>query len=336
MKTLYLKSNETEKAAKIIKNGGIIAIPTETVYGLAANTFNEEAVRKIFLAKGRPSDNPLIVHIASVMDIYDIVTDFPVKAQKLAKKFWPGPLTIILPKKSVIPDIVTGGINSVAVRFPAHELAQEIIKKSGVPLVAPSANSSGSPSPTNANHVINDLDSKIDAVLDGGSCKVGLESTVISLTEETPRLLRPGAITPSDIEKVIGKIYIDNSVYSKLNPQEKVISPGTKYKHYSPKAKVILIKASSEKYAKFVNSKSSENLLSLCFEEDISKLNVPYISYGSKNDYSFQAQKLFESLREADDKKVSIIYAHACNIEGVGIAVYNRLVRAAGFNILKL
>lgn len=336
MKTLYLKSNETEKAAEIIKNSGIVAIPTETVYGLAANVFDEEAIKKIFLAKGRPSDNPLIVHIAEINDIYQIVSDFPDKAKKLAKRFWPGPLTMILPKKLVIPSIVTANMNSVAVRFPSHRLAQEIIKKSGVPLVAPSANASGSPSPTNLNHVLNDLKGKIDAVLDGGNCSVGLESTVISIAEEAPRLLRPGAVTPNDIKEVIGEIVIDSSVYSKLGSKEKVISPGTKYKHYSPKAKLILVKASSEKYAEFVNSKSYENLLALCFDEDISQLNVPYISYGSKNDYSAQANKLFESLRKADDKKASIIYAHACEIEGMGIAVYNRLIRAAGFNVLKL
>ena len=336
MKTLYLKSNETQKAAEIIKNGGIVAIPTETVYGLAANTFNEESVKKIFLAKGRPSDNPLIVHIAEINDIYRIVSDFPNKAKKLAEKFWPGPLTMILPKKSVIPSAVTASMNSVAVRFPSHLSAQEIIKKSGVPLVAPSANSSGSPSPTNANHVLKDLNGKIDAVLDGGECSVGLESTVISLVEETPRLLRPGAVTPDDIRETIGDIIIDNSVYSKLDPNTKAISPGTKYKHYSPKAKVILIKASSEKYIEFVNSKFSENLLALCFDEDISRLKVPYISYGSKNNYSFQAKKLFESLRKADEKEVSIIYAHACAAEGIGIAVYNRLIRAAGFDVLEL
>ncbi len=336
MKTLYLKSYETEKAAEIIKKGGIVAIPTETVYGLAANTFDEKAVKKIFLAKGRPSDNPLIVHIAEINNLYQIVSDFPDKAKKLIEKFWPGPLTLILPKKPIIPSIVTADMNSVAVRFPSNKLAQEIIKKSGVPLVAPSANSSGSPSPTNFTHVLKDLSGKIDAAMDGGNCRVGLESTVISLTEKIPRLLRPGAVTPSDVRKVIGELIIDSSVYSELDLKAKVISPGTKYKHYSPKAKVVLVQASSEKYAEFVNSKFSENLLALCFYEDISMLKVPYISYGNKNNYSLQAKKLFESLRKADEKKVSTIYAHACNTEGVGIAVYNRLIRAAGFNILKL
>jgi len=336
METLCLNSSETQIAAEILQRGGIVAVPTETVYGLAANAFDIQAIKKIFVAKGRPSDNPLIVHISDKDKIYEVVSSFPEKASHLAEKLWPGPLTMILPKNSKIPNSVTGGLDSVAVRFPAHPVIQEIIKKCGFPLVAPSANLSGSPSPTNFSHVFEDLNGRVDAILDAGECSIGLESTVISFLEDPPRLLRPGAITPKEIETLIGPIIIDDSVYSKLKPEEKVLSPGTKYKHYSPKAKVVIIKGTSEKYAEFLNSLSNENIIALCFNQDIPFLEIPYISYGDSRNSSEQAKKLFSSLREADKFAPRVIYAHCCRNEGVGIAVYNRLVRAAGFDIIKL
>ncbi len=336
MKTLHLSESETKKAAEILKNGGIVAIPTETVYGLASNTFNVNAIKKIFEAKGRPADNPLIVHIANLNDIHKVASEFNEKAQKLANKFWPGPLTMILPKNKDVPSIVTAGMNSVAVRFPSNEVAREIINLSGDPLVAPSANISGSPSPTKFKHVVDDLENKVDALVDGGECKYGLESTVISLLGTVPKLLRPGAITPEEIEKVIGKIEIDNSVYSKIKEGQKALCPGMKYKHYSPKANVILLEGSTEKYTEFIKNNSKENLVALCFDEDIPKLLCRYIPYGSQNDFKSQAKKLFSSLREADKLNPSIIYAHCPHAEGIGIAVYNRLIRSAGFDIIKL
>lgn len=336
MKTLHLTCNEVQKAADIIRDGGIVAIPTETVYGLASSAFDTNAIFKIYEAKGRPSDNPLIVHICDLNELYEVVSEFPAKARKLVDKFWPGPLTIILPKSKKIPLIVTGGLDSVAVRFPSHILAQEVIRKSGVPLVAPSANLSGSPSPTKFSHVVEDLDGKIDAMLDGGDCNFGLESTVVSFMNEKPMLLRPGAITPSEIEATIGDIIIDDSVYTEIKSGQKVISPGTKYKHYSPKTNVVIVKGDSKSYGKFLNSRINENPLALCFDEDLPFLETQFLSYGSIDNESEQARNLFNALRQADKRNVSIIYAHSPGLENISIAVYNRLVRSAGFNIIEL
>lgn len=336
MNTLYLNKSQTDEAANILKNGGIVAIPTETVYGLAANVFNESAVKNIFKAKGRPSDNPLIVHISKINDIFKVVSEFPEKAQKLAEKFWPGPLTMILPKNENIPYCVTGGMNSVAVRFPNHEIARMIIEKSGVPLVAPSANISGRPSPTKFEHVVNDLSGKVDAVIDGGDCKVGVESTVLSLLNETPIILRPGLITKEEISKVIRKVEISPLVLKAPEKGEKIISPGMKYKHYSPETEVVMISGSSENYSQYVNSKASENSGALCFEEDIPFLKVPYISYGKRNCPEEQAKNLFDALRKSDKLNVNTVYAHFESENEVSAAICNRLIRASGFKWIKV
>ncbi len=336
MDTIYLKSNQTDEAAKILINGGIVVIPTETVYGLAANTFDEKAVSKIFSAKGRPSDNPLIVHIADLKDINKVVSDFPIKARKLAEKFWPGPLTIILPKNKEIPDNVSAGMNSVAVRFPSSKIAKEIIKKAGVPLVAPSANISGKPSATKFEHACKDLGGKVDAIVDGGNCSVGVESTVVSLLEDIPRVLRPGAITEEDLQKIIGKVEIDSAVYEKLKPGQSVLSPGTKYKHYAPHARVFMVKGTVNKYSNFVNFKNDGNSIALCFDEDIPFIKIPYVSYGSESKADEQAHNLFDALREADEMKAKSVYAHFKENEGIGMAIYNRLIRAAGFKVIEL
>ncbi|MBQ2671272.1 MAG: threonylcarbamoyl-AMP synthase [Clostridia bacterium] len=338
METLILNESEADKAAKIIKSGGVVAIPTETVYGLAASVFDPGAIKKIFLAKGRPADNPLIVHISNLEDVFKVVSVFNEKAKALAKNFWPGPLTMILPKNEQIPSIVTAGGNSVAVRFPSHTVARKIIELSGVPLVAPSANLSGKPSTTRFSHVLEDLNGKVDALVNGGDCKFGVESTVISLLEDVPRILRPGAITPEQIEKVIGKIGIDDSVFNKITDDGPVLSPGIKYKHYSPDAEVVILKGEKENYADFVNQAGSKEkgVLALCFDEDISLLNVPYISYGSKSDSFFQAHNIFDALRKADKLGAKIVYVHYCESGGVSLAVYNRLIRAAGFKVIDL
>lgn len=336
MKTLYLDKTNLDKAADILSSGGIVAIPTETVYGLAGNAFKSETVKKIFTAKGRPSDNPLIVHISSPDEIYGVISYFPEKAKKLAEKFWPGPLTMILPKNESIPYEVTAGMDSVAVRLPGNKIAREIIKKAGVPLVAPSANLSGKPSPTQFSHVVKDLDGKVDAIVDGGDCTIGVESTVISMLQDIPKLLRPGAITPEDIEKVIGKVEIDKSVFEKVSPNQKVLSPGVKYKHYSPNAKVIMVKATSQDFAKYVNFNYSPGVIALCFDEDISYLKIPYISYGSMKDSSEQARNIFDRLRQTDEINARLVYAHFHENDEISIAVYNRLIRAAGFEIVDL
>lgn len=320
---------------------------------MAGNMYDSRAVDNIFRAKNRPNDNPLIVHICDINNIYDLSDNFSEQAQKLVEKLWPGPLTIILHKKNTVPDNITGNLDSVAIRFPSHKITQEIIKKCGFPLVAPSANSSGKPSPTCFDHVVQDLNNKIHGILDGGTCNIGLESTVISFLEKTPRLLRPGFVTQEQIENILNtNIIIDNSVYLKFNNNNKIISPGTKYKHYAPKAQVILVNSSSESYINFVKSKfNNKNILFMCFDEDINNIkkisnNIKYISYGPENNYNIQAQELFKILRNTDNIiNINTIYVHINNIINNNInknfcdlktAVYNRLLRASGFNIINL
>lgn len=335
METLMLTANDIETAAEIIKNGGLVAIPTETVYGLAADALNGKAVEKIFRAKGRPMDNPLIVHIADIDDIYKLVSDFPEKAQRLVKKFWPGALTIILPKSDIIPDEVSAGLSTVAVRFPSNPIAQELIKNS-VPLAAPSANLSGSPSPTNAKHVADDMNGRIDAIIDGGECDVGVESTVITLATNPPRLLRPGGITLEQLRETIGEVVVDDAVLNPLKSGQAVSSPGMKYKHYSPKANVILIKSSAKKFVEYVNIHKADGAAALCYDEDVELLSVPTIPTGHSYDYETQAHKLFTALRSADEKGYKIVYAHCPEATGIGLAVYNRIIRAAGFEVITL
>lgn len=339
MKTLWLTADDggIETAAELIKKGGLVAIPTETVYGLAADALNGEAVSNIFKAKGRPMDNPLIVHIAALSQLEELVAAFPEKARALSSAYWPGPLTLVLPKSKEIPDEVSAGLSSVAVRFPSHPVAHEVILKSGCALAAPSANLSGSPSPTEARHVYDDLNGRIDAVLDGGGCEVGVESTVLSLTDESkPRLLRPGGVTLQQLESVIGPVVVDPAVLNRLEDGEKAASPGMKYKHYSPNAHVVLLKGGEQAYAAFVNAHAAPGVMALCYEEDVKNLLVEAVSFGRKDDDKTQARLLFRKLRELDEKHAKLVFAHCPKPVGVGMAVYNRLIRAAGFEVQKL
>lgn len=337
METEILKSFEVKKAADIIKDGGLVALPTETVYGLGADAFNKDAIKKIFIAKGRPNDNPLIVHISDFDEVYNLTRDFKEIAKELVKVFWPGPLTIILPKSDRVIDEVTAGLDSVAIRFPSHPLIKEVIKLAKTPIAAPSANLSGKPSPTKLSHVIHDMNGKIDAILDGGDCSVGLESTVISFVSKKPRLFRPGAITVEQIEKVIGKIDIDPAVLEVLDKDKKVMSPGLKYKHYAPNAKVIILDCDSEKYVDFVNKNNSSDVAALCFDDDLKNLKGLAISFGKENNEIMQAKLFFDALRKFDDfPHIKTIYSRCPSKKGVGLAVYNRLIRAAGFSIKKL
>lgn len=327
------------KTAEILKNGGLAAIPTETVYGLAADALNGEAVAKIFAAKGRPMDNPLIVHVAEFEDIerFALVREIPEAAKKLAKVFWPGPLTIIMKKGGVIPDEVSAGLDTVAIRLPSHPSARAIIKAADTPLAAPSANLSGSPSPTTAQHVMNDMDGKIDAVFDGGACGVGVESTVITLAEDTPRLLRPGKVTLEELREVLGEVELDSAVLNKLKDGQKAASPGMKYKHYAPKANVILLKCTDDEFIDYVNRCGGSGVAALCCDEDVEKLSVKYISLGKRNDYEAHAQRLFDSLRRIDGYgNIVTVYTRLPSTDGVGLAVYNRLIRAAGFEVIDL
>lgn len=338
MKTELLQSDRAGilRAAEILRTGGLVGIPTETVYGLAANALDGKAVAKIFAAKGRPADNPLIVHISAWEQMLPLVREVPESAKKLTRTYWPGPLTIILPKADCIPPEVSPGLDTVSIRLPAHPIAREIISAAGVPLAAPSANLSGSPSPTCARHVMDDMDGRIEAVLDGGDCGVGLESTVITLATPVPRLLRPGGITHAQLEAVLGKVEIDPAVTHQLQEGVKAASPGMKYKHYAPKARVILLRGGREEYLSYVNQRGEEGVFALCFREDLEGLQVPAICYGSVDDSEEQAHRLFSLLRDLDEKGARLVYAHCPSTDGVGLAVYNRLIRAAAFEIVEL
>ena len=330
------REDDIAAAGRLLKNGGLVAIPTETVYGLAANALNSQAAAAIFAAKGRPMDNPLIVHISSLEQWGPLVTEIPPRAMKLARQFWPGPLTIILPKSNLIPDEVSAGQDTVAVRFPSHPVARAVIDAAGVPLAAPSANLSGSPSPTEAAHVMADLNGRIDAVLDGGPCIVGVESTVLTLAREVPRLLRPGGVTPEQLRQVLKQVEIDPAVLNPLGEGEKVLSPGMKYKHYSPKANVILLQGSWQQYRDFVNRKAEPGVFALCYDGESDFLQVPTVSYGGRQNAGEQARHLFDALRQLDKAGAKVVYARCPEPQGVGLAVYNRLIRAAGFEVVQL
>ena len=336
METKWLQSNSEglSVAAELLRDGQLVAIPTETVYGLAADALNPQAVASIFTAKERPMDNPLIVHIADMADWAPLVTAITPEAQKLADAFWPGPLTIILPAADCIPNEVRGGLQTVAVRFPSHPVAQAAILHAGCPLAAPSANRSGSPSPTNAARVMEDMQGRIAAVLDGGDCQVGVESTVVDLCHTPPRLLRPGGITPEMLEEVVGTIEIDPAVTHILEKGAVAASPGMKYKHYAPKAEISLVKGTQSGYITYVNSHQSEGGAALCFDEDAPYLKVPFVTYGSRNSPLQQAHHLFDALRQLDEMGAATVYAASPSPTGVGLAVYNRLIRAAAFRVI--
>lgn len=338
MQTWHLTDREEDlqKAATLLREGKLVAIPTETVYGLAANALNGVAVASIFEAKGRPMDNPLIVHIADTTQLPPLVKTIPATAQHLIDAYWPGPLTIIFEKAACIPNEVSAGLSTVAVRMPSHPLARKLIDLSECPLAAPSANRSGIPSPTDARRVAEDMDGRISAIVDGGACCVGVESTVIDVTGDRVRLLRPGAITVEMLEAVVGPVEVDKAVLQQLEDGATASSPGMKYKHYAPKARVILVKGTREAYTTYVNAHADTGVAALCFNGEESGVHVPCIPYGNRNDSSQQAQLLFESLRQLDEQKVTIAYAACPPTEGVGLAVYNRLLRAAGFEVIDL
>lgn len=333
-RTLLPDTPGIEEAARLLREGQLVAIPTETVYGLAANALDPAAVASIFKAKGRPMDNPLIVHIGDMSHWDALVEHIPDDARRLAEAYWPGPLTIILPAASCIPEEVRAGLTTVAVRFPAHPVAQAIILAAGCPLAAPSANRSGAPSPTNAKRVMEDMQGRIAAVLDGGESAVGVESTVVSLCGEKPRLLRPGGITPEMLEALLGPVEIDDAVTHALKVGATVASPGMKYQHYAPKATVHLVKGTAEAYAAYVNAHSGPGVAALCFDEDVPALHVPTVPYGGRREPLEQAHQLFDALRQLDEMGATTVYAAAPKPTGVGLAVYNRLLRAAAFRIV--
>lgn len=340
MQTQYLdglgqRRQAVNTAARLLREGGVVAIPTETVYGLAADALNPDAVERIFLAKGRPQDNPLIVHIADFADMQALVAAVDPRARALAEAFWPGPLSIVQPKAAIIPAAVSAGLSTVAIRMPAHPVAREIIAAAACPLAAPSANRSGRPSPTTAQHVLTDLNGRIDAVVDAGSCTVGVESTVISLAGEMPCLLRPGGVTLAQLEAVLGAVEVDPAVNAYVAQDAVVSSPGMKYQHYAPRAKVTLVHGSLEAFAAFAKQQPPDTV-AMCFHGEEAALPIAALPYGKQNDPAGQAQQLFAALREADAQGAKFVLVRAPKREGVGLAVYNRLLRAAAFREVTL
>ena len=321
-----------EKAKRLILGGEVVAIPTETVYGLAANAFDENAVAKIFVAKGRPQDNPLIVHISDIGQLDSLVEEIPEKVGILAKKYWPGPLTMIMKKSDRIPSVVSGGLDTVAIRMPSSEYARAIISVTA-PLAAPSANLSGSPSPTKAKYVLEDMNGRIPLIIDGGECEIGVESTVISFVGEKPRLLRPGGITLEQLEETIGEVEVDRAVLNKLEENRQASSPGMKYKHYAPEADITVVKGSLEDFCKYVEDKG--DFFALCFDGE-EKYFENALSYGAADNPRSQAKRLFDALRELDERGAKKVYARCPDLKGMGLAVYNRLIRSAGFDIVEV
>ena len=338
MQTLYLSAGHPETpeiASNLIKRGKLVAIPTETVYGLGANGLDEDAVAKIFAAKGRPQDNPLILHVADAADIEKFCHSIPEAAWLLAEKFWPGPLTMVLPAKPTVPSRTTAGLPTVAVRCPDCAVTREIIRLAGVPIAAPSANISGKPSTTTAEHVRHDHDGRIAAIVDGGPCRVGVESTIVDLTEDTPRLLRPGGITPEQLICVLGDLTVDKAVTAQIDKDAVVKAPGMKYKHYAPQSEVIIVSGSREKAAAYIHSHFAENDRVLCFEEELSLYaDCHPLSYGREADVSTLSAGLFAALRELDDPAIRRVYARCPLGGGVAYAVQNRLKKAAAFHII--
>lgn len=342
MKTKIIELNEKsplscyKEAAELILNGEVVGMPTETVYGLAGNAFDVSAVKKIFEAKGRPQDNPLIVHISEVDEIYDLVEYVPENAKTLFGKFWPGPLTVILKKSEKVPYEVTAGLDTVAVRCPSHPVARNFIKACGVPIAAPSANLSGKPSPTAAEHVFRDLCGRIPLIIDGGASREGVESTVITLAGDTPRLLRPGNVTVGELRAVLGEVAVDDAVLKPLKKGERVSSPGMKYKHYSPNAEVTLVKGAYESFVGFVNKNGGEGVSAMVFDGEGAGLSCRVFTYGKKEDYRSLSGRLFDVLRELDDAGVTKCFVRCPDDTEDDLAVLNRLLRAAAFKVIEV
>lgn len=336
METRLLNEQQIDEAAKLLRGGEAVGMPTETVYGLACDAFQPEAVKKVFAAKGRPADNPLIVHIAALTEWAPLVQSIPPLAMRLAKRFWPGPLTIILPRSARIPSVTAGGLDTVGIRFPAHPVAQAMIRAAGVPLAAPSGNRSGSPSPTTSAHMMADMDGRIPAIVEGGACLCGVESTVLSLDDEqSVRVLRPGFVTPEQLAEVAENVTVDPAVLSQLDPNAVVRSPGMKYKHYAPNAEVMLVKGDFPQFLNLIRDRCDASSAVLVFDADVAaceQAGIRAIGYGDTDEQ--RAAQIFARLRELDECGIKQVFVRSPRTDGVGLAVYNRLIRAAGFRIL--
>ena len=337
-KTIILKTddNSIQKAGEILRNGGLVAFPTETVYGLGGNALMADSVKKIYEAKGRPSDNPLIVHIADKSDIAPLVKDISENAKKLIEAFMPGAFTIILKRSELIPDSVTAGMETVAVRFPENETAQRVIKASGVPVAAPSANLSGKPSPTRAIHVIDDLSGRVDAIIDGEDCTIGVESTIVDASKDVPVLLRPGGISYEKICDVVPETRLDEHILNSLALDEKPLCPGMKYKHYSPEADVTVVEGDMRAVRRKIRELLEENSDRICGVLTMSDntYDCAVLLSGGTDNREY-ARKLFSNLREFDRLGVEIVFAEFESRDGYGLAVKNRLYKAAGHKVIK-
>ena len=331
-----------EEAGKVIRNGGTVAFPTETVYGLGANALDDEAVKKIFIAKGRPQDNPLIIHV-STKEISGLVKDVPEVAQKIIDKFWPGPLTVILEKKDIIPNVTSANLNTIGIRMPNSEIALKLIELAERPIAAPSANISGRPSPTEVERCVEDLNGRVDYIIGGESSDIGVESTIVDCTVNPPLVLRPGGITLEMLKEINPEIELDKALKSKPNDDFKPKAPGMKYKHYAPNAHLKIIKGKNEKTIEIINEivenyiEKGNDVAILTTDENLNKFNNgKVISLGSENDLKEIAKNLFEALRKCDDLGVQYILCQGFEENGVGLAIMNRLNKAAGYDILEV
>lgn len=339
IKTILRPADEAgiDQAAQLLRRGEIFALPTETVYGIAADARQGAAVRKIFEAKGRPQDNPLIVHVAGPEMLPGLVAEVPERAQLLISAFCPGPLTIIMPRGPEVADECCAGLDTVGIRMPSHPVAREVIRRSGCAFAAPSANLSGRPSPTNAQDVLSDMDGRLPLILDGGECAVGVESTVVSVVGPKPTLFRPGHITLENLERALGEeVEVSAAILEKLPEGAVVRSPGMKYKHYAPKADITILDGSFEQFRAYVQAHADQNPSCLCFTGEASQLGVPCVEYGREGDGADQAKHLFRSLRALDEQGDGVVYARCPGRDGLSMAVYNRLVRAAAFRVVQL
>ena len=347
MQTIYYDLRDTKgqqkeiedkisAAAKILREGGLVAIPTETVYGLGANGLDPAAVRRVFEVKGRPQDNPLILHVTGAQWLPRYCADIPPIAYVLARKFWPGPLTMILKRQPLVPDATTAGLNTVAIRCPNHPVTLAIIREAGVAIAAPSANTSGRPSCTTAQDVLEDMRDRIEGIVDGGPCAVGVESTVLDLTCDPPRLLRPGGLPVEDIERLIGHVSVDRAVHNMLSKEEKPAAPGMKYRHYAPKAPVTVVTGAPAASAKEIARRMGPGSGVICFDEYASLYPKHVVRpLGPCGDKQIQAQRLFDALRSFDSTEVTEIFAQCPDNRGLGLAIGNRLKKAAGFHIVE-
>lgn len=332
-----------KEAAAVIRNGGLVAFPTETVYGLGANALDEKASKKIYEAKGRPSDNPLIAHVSCFEELLPLTSEVPETGKKLAGAFWPGPMTLIFQKSDRVPYGTTGGLGTVAVRMPSDERAAELIRLSGVPIAAPSANTSGRPSPTRAEHVIEDMNGKIEMIVDGGPVGIGVESTIVDVTGEVPMLLRPGAITMEMLQSVVGEVKIDPAILGPVGPDVRPKAPGMKYRHYAPKADLTLVEGDTEAVVKEINRLAGEKSAQgcrvgiICTEETKDRFPQELIKViGARAQAETVAHNLYAVLREFDGEETEYIYSEGFSEDHLGQAIMNRLNKAAGYHILKL